>query len=256
MSAVAFPSGRVEEPLRLSDVTPGWDLSLSDEVDAVSWILEEVRSGRPLPLLEAEFVVDSLYAELCWGGRAILPLVPVRTADRFLAVQAVNVACLSMMLARAQKFDDAGTLRIGLAALLHDLGMALLPREMIEKPGQLAPEERQRLKQHPVVGARLLLARDKSLDLAAVVAYEHHLRMDGSGYPQLVFRRSTHYVSRLVQLCDVFCSLYSPRTYRKAWPVDIILSFLAERAGFEFHPALTEALTTLVRQHTNAAAAI
>jgi putative two-component system response regulator len=79
--------------------------------------------------------------------------------------------------------------------------------------------------------------------------------MDGSGYPHLHYPRSAHYVSRLVQVCDVFSALRSARPYRPEWPLDIILSFLAERSGFEFHPALVTSLTGLIDQYLMANAA-
>lgn len=244
---------RVETPLRLNDAVPATS-SWTDEVEAVAWLQGEVAESRRLPLLEAELVIHSLFTEQRRGGKLPLPLIEVRRTSDFLAVHAVNVASVSMFLAEALEFEPAAVRRVGLAALLHDIGMVRLPREIVEKEGQVTAAEREKVKLHPILGARILLAADASLDLAATVAYEHHLRMDGSGYPQLLYPRSAHYVSRLVQLCDVFCGLHSERPYRKAWPLDIIISFFTERRGFEFHPTLTAALTTLLQQHQQAAA--
>jgi HD-GYP domain-containing protein (c-di-GMP phosphodiesterase class II) len=244
--------GRIEEPPR---PTAHADWRTPEEVEAVAWIHAQVAAGRRLPVLEAEAVVDLVFAERRWGGRPLIPLVPVQDMSSFLAVQAVNVSSLAMALAESLQFEDPAVRRVGVAALLHDIGMVRLAPSILSKPGQISPEERAEVVRHPIEGARILLAADASLDLAAVVAYEHHLRMDGSGYPHLSYPRSAHYVSRLIQLCDVFCGLYSPRPYRVAWPLDIILSFLAERAGFEFHPTLTVALTSLVQQHVSLHAA-
>jgi HD-GYP domain-containing protein (c-di-GMP phosphodiesterase class II) len=239
----------VRDVVRTDDTRTGNDWRTPEEVEAVLWIHAQVAAGRRLPVLEADVVVDLVFAERRWGGRPLIPLVPVQDMSEFLAVQAVNVASLSMALAESLQFEDAAVRRVGVAALLHDIGMVKLAPAILAKPGQISPDERAEVLRHPVEGARILLAADAALDLAAVVAYEHHLRMDGSGYPHLAYPRSAHYVSRLVQLCDVFCGLYSPRPYRVAWPLDIILSFLAERAGFEFHPTLTGALTSLVQLH-------
>jgi HD-GYP domain-containing protein (c-di-GMP phosphodiesterase class II) len=236
---------------RSAELLPGsaaGEDSAMEEVEAVAWIQSEVAAGRRLPLLEAEIVVDTLFTELRWGGKPPLPLVPVHDVAAFLAVQAVNVSGLAMALAHALQFEHAAVRRVGLAGLLHDIGMTRLSPGILGKPGLITPEERAEVVRHPIEGARILLATDVSLDLAAVVAYEHHLRMDGSGYPRLDYPRSAHYVSRLVQLCDVFCGLYSPRPYRVAWPLEIIVSFLAERAGFEFHPTIASALSALVQQ--------
>jgi HD-GYP domain-containing protein (c-di-GMP phosphodiesterase class II) len=230
--------------------------TLAEEVDATAWIFHEVAEGRPIPLIEGEAIVNAIFAEQKWAARPLLPLLPVRDVPAFLPVHAVNVASLAMALAHSLQFDDASIRRIGLASLFHDVGMVRVTQDVLLKAAQISPEERQRVMRHPVEGARLLLASDPSLDLAAIVAYEHHLRMDGSGYPALLYPRSAHYVSRLVQVCDVFAALSSTRPYRPSWPLEIILSFLNERSGFEFHPALAASLSTLVQQFimSNAAA--
>lgn len=226
-----------------------------DETDAVEWIFGQVAGGHGLPVIEAEAVVNAIDAELRWGGRLFFPLLVPTDVSSFLHVHAVNVATISMALAESLQFDPASVRKIGLAALLTDVGLVCGPSAVWQKQGSLTAEEREVVVRHPVEGARLLLNAHASLDLAAVVAYEHHLRMDGSGYPRLAFPRSAHYVSRLVQICDVFCALSSPRPYRSAWPLEIIVSFIAERAGFEFHPTLASALTVLVKQHLTAHAA-
>lgn len=219
----------------------------SDEVAATEWIFGRVADGNQLAVAEAECVVNALYTEGAWGRRVVFPLLSVTDPSMFLSVHAVNVATLAMALARLQQFDPPSIRSVGLAALLHDVGMARISAEVWRKQGKLTPEEREVVKRHPVEGATLLLATHDSLDLAAVVAYEHHLRMDGSGYPKLTYARAAHFVSRLVQVCDVFCALSTDRPYRKAWPLDVILSFLDERSGFEFHPTVAATLTTLVR---------
>ena len=250
---------RSKQPTERPDPRPGPAVSAaqprSDETDAVEWIFGEVADGRGLPVIEAEAVVNAIDAELRWGGRLFFPLLSPADVTSFLHVHAVNVATISMALAGSLQFEPASVRKIGLAALLTDIGLTCGPSTAWQKQGPLTTEEREDVIRHPVEGARLLLTAHASLDLAAVVAYEHHLRMDGSGYPRLAYPRSAHYVSRLVQICDVFCALSSPRPYRSAWPLEIILSFIAERAGFEFHPTLASALTVLVKQHLTAHAA-
>jgi HD-GYP domain-containing protein (c-di-GMP phosphodiesterase class II) len=228
--------------------------SRSDEVEATAWIFRRVAEGRPLPVAEAECVVNAMYGEHKWGGRLFFPLLRVDEPTEFMAVHGVNVATVAMALAGSQQFDPASVRRVGVAALLHDIGMAKVPVGTWSKAGKLTPEERTHVMAHPNDGATLLLAAHASLDLAAVVAYEHHLRMDGSGYPKLTYPRSAHFVSRLVQVCDVFCALSTDRPYRKAWPLEVILSFLDERSGFEFHPTIATALTGLVRDDLTVAA--
>lgn len=180
--------------------------------------------------------------------RAAGPRIPLATAGdspSFHAGHAANVAVLAMATAGFLRFDEEAVARIGLAGLLHDCGMWRLSRDLLEKQATLSDEDRRRIKEHPLIGARLILEADAVLDLPAVVAYEHHVRLDGSGYPSFHYPRAPHYVSRLVQVCDVFQALRSPRPFRKPWPTEFVLSFLRERAGFEFHPGIVETLTRL-----------
>ncbi|MGH7555449.1 MAG: HD-GYP domain-containing protein [Longimicrobiales bacterium] len=221
-------------------------VTLQAELAAIAWVHQEVRTRRHLPLAEVEGVAGSLFLRLreCQGRH--LSLIRFSDNDSFLAVHAINVSLIAMALAEFVQFDEKAVRRIGLAGLLHDIGMARIPQHIVVKPGQFSPDEREAIKLHPQEGARLILEADTSLDLAAIVAYEHHIKLDGSGYPRLRFPRAPHYVSRLVQLCDIYHALRSPRPFRQAWPPEIVASFLNERAGFEYHPALATALTTMM----------
>jgi hypothetical protein len=109
------------------------------------------------------------------------------------------------------------TRALGFAGLLHDLGKIRIPLEILNKAGRLTPEERQVVEAHPVEGARMLLAGRAPMEHAAVVAYEHHLMLDGGGYPRLHYPRAAQYPSRIVHVCDVFDALRTRRPYRDAW---------------------------------------
>jgi HD-GYP domain-containing protein (c-di-GMP phosphodiesterase class II) len=134
------------------------------------------------------------------------------------------------------------------AALLHDIGKVKLSGEVLRKEGTYTPEERAEIERHPIEGARLILARHRHLDLAAVVAYEHHLWHAGGGYPRLTFPREPHYASRIVQVCDVYDALLSRRPYREAFTPDAAVGILLEGSGRIFDPDLVQAMTTMLRQ--------
>jgi HD-GYP domain-containing protein (c-di-GMP phosphodiesterase class II) len=137
---------------------------------------------------------------------------------------------------------------LGTAGLLHDLGKVCVPQELLVKPGVLTAEERAIMSRHPVEGARLILESDKQLGLAAAVAYEHHIMIDGGGYPHFHFPRQCHYASRLVHVCDVFDALRTDRPYRVAWSAEAALAYIEKRAGTEFDPEIAQAFVTLMRR--------
>ena len=101
---------------------------------------------------------------------------------------------------------------------------------------------------HTVAGAQIIIETEKHLDLAAVVAYEHHIKIDGGGYPTLRFPRPCHQASNLVHVCDVFDALRTERPYRDAWETERILGLLNEGSGTEFDADLAQSLIRMMRQ--------
>jgi putative two-component system response regulator len=137
---------------------------------------------------------------------------------------------------------------IGVAGLLHDIGKIRIPIEVLTKPGKLSDEERAIMNHHPVDGARIIMQSDEDLGTAAIVAYEHHIMLNGGGYPRLHYSRECTMASRLVHVCDVYDALSTTRPYRDAWPSDKTMAYLVERAGTEFDPDLVAAFIRTLRE--------
>jgi len=161
-----------------------------------------------------------------------------------------------MGLAERLSLGSAEARALGVAGLLHDIGKTVIPRDILEKPGRLSDAERAAMYRHPEEGARLILGADEDLDLAAIVAYEHHIMIDGGGYPPVRDRRECHYASRLVHVCDVFDALRTRRPYRDAWPLEDAAHHLRERAGHEFDPQLIGPFLELIGECSQPAASL
>lgn len=221
---------------------------LREECETLRWMHDEVKNRGKLPLLEAEAVVASLSVAMHAEQAVILPLLTLKEFDQYTTTHSMNVAVLAMALAESLELGPAQVRAVGVAGLLHDLGKVRIPREVLLKPGRLTDAERAEIQRHPVEGARIILAGHQPLDLAAVVAYEHHIMLDGSGYPCRHYGRETHYGSRLVHVCDVYDALRTRRPYREAWESEAALAYIEERAGVEFDPALAHAFTATMRR--------
>lgn len=102
------------------------------------------------------------------------------------------------------------------------------------------------MKKHPLDGAKMILKEDRRLDLCAVVAFEHHIMIDGAGYPTRQRRCDCHHASMLVHVCDVFDALRTNRPYRVAWEASDIVSYINGRVGTEFEPTVTAAFLDMV----------
>jgi len=231
-----------------STALQGLSYTLTEEADAVRWIHDEVQERGSLPLLEAEAVVRSLSIAMHGDSQIVVPLLQLKRFDQYTTTHSINVAVLAMAVAESLGFGGEDVRAFGTAGLLHDLGKVNVPPEILIKPGHLTAEERAVLNRHPIDGARLILASDKQLGLAAAVAYEHHIMIDGGGYPQLRFPRDCHYASRLVHVCDVFDALRTNRPYRAAWPLERAVGYIEERLGTEFDPEIARTFVGMMWQ--------
>lgn len=220
---------------------------LGAEADAVRWMHDEVATRGELPLMEAEAVVRSLAVAMHGDSQMVLPLVQMKEFDQYTTTHSLNVSVLTMALAEHLRLPAADVRTFGVAGLLHDLGKVRIPKDILVKPGKLTDAEREVMQRHPVDGARLIVASDKNLDLAAVVAYEHHIMIDGGGYPKPHYGRCCHHASELVHVCDVYDALRTNRPYRAAWESERVLTYLDERAGKEFDPKIARAFIEMVR---------
>lgn len=221
--------------------------SLQDEAAAVTWLHGEVQGGDRLPMAEVDAVVRSLAHAMHGERRLLLPLLELRSFDEYTTTHACNVSMLSMGLAEQLGLGREDVRAFGIAGLLHDLGKVRIPIEILTKPGRLTEEERTVIQRHPEEGAKLVLERGADLQLAAVVAYEHHICLDGTGYPSMRFQRPCHYASRIVHVCDIYDALCTDRPYRAAWEPEKALRYLEERAGVEVEGDIVQAFAGMVR---------
>ncbi len=229
----------------LTTATLGYDLE--EEVRTVESIHDELREGRPLHLLEAETLVRSLTVAMHGDQEFLIPLLRIKEYDQYTTTHAMNVSVLTMALAEYIGLGPEEVRTFGVSGLLHDLGKVTVPAEILNKPGKLTLEEREVMHGHTVEGARLILSSEEHLDLAAVVAYEHHMKIDGTGYPSFRFHRRCHQASDLVHVCDVYDALRTHRPYRDAWSQEKVLDYMIAGIGTEFDPDLARAFVRMMK---------
>jgi HD-GYP domain-containing protein (c-di-GMP phosphodiesterase class II) len=206
--------------------------TLEEEYIVVEYLQRQLyTSGQILPD-EVETVVRSLAVAMRQHDVLMAPLLELKNHESYSAVHALNVAMLVMTCSESLGLSDADVHAFGIAGLLHDTGMILIPAELTRK-GSLTPEERALVESHSIEGARLIL-RQNGPDLAATVAYEHHMRPDGTGYPRFTYPRETHFASRIVSVCSAYDALRTARPFRPAWNMHRVLEYIYEGAGTVF----------------------
>ncbi len=222
--------------------------TLREEVEAVDWLHGELKEDSELHLLEAEAIVRSLTVAMHGDQQFLIPLVRLKQFDQYTTTHAMNVSVLAMALAEFIGLGPKEVRAFGISGLMHDLGKVTIPEDILNKPGKLTDDERTVMNNHTIAGAQIIIETEQHLDLAAVVAYEHHIKIDGGGYPSLRFPRACHQASNLVHVCDVFDALRTDRPYRGAWETERVLGLLDEGSGTEFDADLAQSFIRMMRQ--------
>ncbi len=240
-------AGTQSEGLAQVITTATMSFTLREESETIQWVHREVAEHNRLPMAEVEAVVRSLSIAMHQGSSMLLPLLELKEYDQYTTTHSANVSVLAMGLTEAMGMSSGDVRTFGVAGLLHDLGKVKIPVEVLNKVGPFTDQERKVMQQHPVEGARLLLERQQELDLAAVVAYEHHILLNGGGYPALHYARGCHQASHIVHVCDVYDALCTNRPYRGAWESEAALAYMEERSGTEFEPEALRAFVGMMR---------
>lgn len=191
-------------------------------------------------------IVDSLAHEVSHNRTALLALTALKSYDSYTFTHMVNVSILTMGQARGLGIDGSLLREIGLAALMHDIGKVRTPSDILNKTEKLTDQEFDILRRHTVHGAEILRRTPEMPTLAPIVAFEHHLRLDGTGYPAGVSRPSLNLGTMLCGIADVYDAMRSQRVYQEAFPTDRILAVLQRNDGKQFDQNLIRRFAQLV----------
>ena len=190
--------------------------------------------------------VEGLADAVTQNRTALMALTAMRSYDNYTFTHMVNVSILTMAQARAVGIDGKLLREFGMSALMHDIGKVRTPKEVLNKPGKLTDEEFAIMRRHVVDGAEILRRTPEMPILAPVVAFEHHLRLDGSGYPRAVTRESLNLGSMMCAIADVYDAMRSQRVYQNAHPTDRILAVLKRNEGAQLDQHLVRRFVQLL----------
>ena len=222
--------------------------SLAEEIETVQWLHQEVQHGHSVEAGEADAVVRSLALAMHANQGIKIPLLQLTKYDQYTTTHSLNVSVLAMALGERLGLARSEVRAIGVSGLLHDLGKVKIPPEILSKPGRLTEAEWEVMRRHPEDGARLILANEAIPELAAVVAFEHHIMLDGGGYPHRRRPCDCHTISKIVHVCDLYDALRTHRPYRAAWPAQKVLHYMEERIGTELDGDAARAFIAMMRE--------
>jgi putative nucleotidyltransferase with HDIG domain len=206
----------------------------ADAVSVASMVWEGARADDGPDPAAAQSMIDNLAQAVVHNRSALMALTALKDYDDYTFTHMVNVSILTMAQARGLGIDGPLLREIGLAALMHDIGKVRTPSEILNKPDKLTDEEFTIMRRHVVDGAEILRGTPEIPSLAPIVAFEHHLRLDGTGYPLGVTRPTLNLATMLCGIADVYDAMRSQRKYQQAYPSERILAVLQRNDGTQF----------------------
>jgi putative nucleotidyltransferase with HDIG domain len=217
-----------------------------DAVSAASLVWESAKTEKQPDATAAKSMVDGLAQAVAQNRTALMALTALKSYDNYTFTHMVNVSILTMGQARGLGVDGPLLREFGMAALMHDLGKVQTPLEVLNKPDKLTDAEFAIMKRHTVDGAEMLRRTPDIPTLAPVVAFEHHLRLDGSGYPDGVKRPTLNICTMLCSIADVYDAMRSQRRYQQSFPTERILEVLKRSDGQQFDQHLVRRFVQLI----------
>ena len=208
---------------------------------AVTSMFQEARMGKAVDTAGAQKLVEEISDSVSRNPTALISLARLKVADDYTYMHSVAVCALMVALAKQLGLDEAETQSAGIAGLLHDLGKALMPMEVLNKPGKLTDDEFAIIKKHPEAGHELLQGCTGVDPIALDVVLHHHEKTDGSGYPKHLKANEISVFAKMGAVCDVYDAITSNRPYKPGWDPAASLRKMAEWCAGHFDPRIFQA---------------
>jgi hypothetical protein len=225
-----------------------FDAIQANNLRLTSNIYHAVKNGGEFPLSEIKNTVSDMIAAIKQESSMLLSFSPLRILDEYTFTHSTNVCILNLAQAMALGVKGDALRDIGVSALLHDTGKLFVPEDVLNKTGKLTDTDWEMIRSHPQRGAEYLLDNPGIPPLAVVVAYEHHMQYDNSGYPQVPKDWRQNMCSQMTTISDFFDAMRTKRIYRDALETKIIADQMIKMSGTALNPLLTRNFLILMEK--------
>ena len=209
-------------------------------------IMSGLRVGRTLDLNNARTVVNNCVESVLRNENALLLLTKIKHQDEYTAEHCINVSILAAAFGKHLGLLEGEIRNLALCGLLHDVGKTRIPDEILNKPGALTPKEFEIMRHHTTHGRTILMGTSNALSTAVDVAFSHHERMDGSGYPRGLQAQQIPYFAKIIGLVDTYDAITSNRVYDKGRASMQALEIIHKHRGTQFDEELAEAFIQMI----------
>jgi putative nucleotidyltransferase with HDIG domain len=226
-----------ETKIKEEDVGSIMDLDTSRDFIGM---LENLDPKDPFNFKAVKDLSQDLMETFRYSTSPLKYLAEVKSEDEYTYVHTINVALLSMSLAKHMGITGSDLMDIIYAALMHDVGKMLVPKSILNKRGPLTPDEFEVIKAHTLNGVMYLSNQKGIPRIAILTALEHHIKYNGGGYPNITNNWKPHFVSQIISIADIYDALRSNRPYRARLEHEEIIGILRHDAGNGLNPEMVD----------------
>ncbi|MDA8083665.1 MAG: HD domain-containing protein [Nitrospiraceae bacterium] len=213
-------------------------------------VINKIKSGEKVNIRKAKRVVETMVDQILEQEQLLLGMTAIKDYDEYTYHHSVNVSVLSIALGQRLGLNRKLLTELGIVAIFHDIGKMDIPYDILNKPTNFTEDEWKIIRKHPVWGVKALLKLKKLDDVtirSAIVAFEHHMNFDLTGYPKLRKNLQLDFFSRIISLADQYDAMTSSRVYsRIPLSPDKALSIMMERANAQLDPLLLKFFVNMV----------
>lgn len=201
-------------------------------------LLDEMRLGTSIDTAQVKSTVDECMQSILRNPDALIWMTRMRNEDEYTAEHCLNVCIISIAFGRHLGMSESELQNLGISGLLHDVGKMRIPQEILNKPDKLTEKEFNIIKAHSIHGRNLLMASSGLPDIAVDVAYSHHEKVDGTGYPRKLKLAAISDFARIITIVDAYDAMTADRCYSRAKPATEALKIIFRDRGTHFDEKL------------------
>lgn len=216
------------------------DIIYQEAFNAIKDILIKVRKSQSIDTGLIAEVVESIIDQITQNAQTFIQMTSIREIDNYTYLHSIDVCIYSIIMGKSLGLDNKNLHRLGLGAMLHDIGKGRIPTEILFKPGPLTNEEFNIMKSHTTYGYEIITSISNLDTITADIALQHHEHWDGKGYPGHLKENNINIFARIVTICDIYDALTANRVYRGRILPHEAAEYIINNNGVIADPALTK----------------
>lgn len=216
------------------------DIIYQEAFNAIKDILVKVRKSQSIDTGLIAEIVENIIDQITQDAQTFFRMTSIREVDNYTYLHSIDVCIYAIIMGKSLGLDNKNLHRLGLGAILHDIGKGKIPTEILFKPGPLTDEEYNIMKNHTTYGYEIITSISNLDTITADIALQHHERWDGRGYPGRLKGNNINIFARIVTICDIYDALTSNRVYRGRILPHEAAEYIISNNGVIADPALTK----------------